>query len=171
MAVDLSQYTLGEHNETIRIEESSEVFAATLEMAKQAKRSIDIFTQQLDRRIYDDKTLYDAVLKLATSSRHALVRILIQDSTPVAKQGNRLVELSYRISSRIQIRKPATQFQDFREELCIVDGRGLIQRRNPKRYESEVCFDAPMKSRQLLKYFDECWDQSATDPELRRLSL
>lgn len=171
MALELNGLILGESNESLHTSSSEEVAEATLALAQQAHRSIDIFTQHLDHRIYNSAALYDAVLQLATRSRHSLVRILIQDSMPVAKSGNRLVELSYRISSRLQIRKPPLEHEGFKEEFVIADGCGLLRRTNPNRYEGELCFDAAMKARQLEKLFDECWEQSATDPQLRRLHL
>lgn len=171
MALELKDLILGESDEVLLTSSSEEVAAATLALTQQARRSLDIFTQQLDNRIYNSIELYDAMLKLATHSRHSLIRILIQDSMPVAKSGNRLVELSYRISSRLQIRKPPLEYADFKEEVVIADGRGLMRRVNPGRYEGELCFNAAMKARQLEKFFDDCWGHSAADPQLRRLHL
>lgn len=171
MALELDTLILGESDEILRTGSSEEVAAAIMAMTQQAKRSLDIFTQRLDNKLYNSVELYDAVLKLATYSRHSRVRILIQDSMPVAKSGNRLVELSYRISSRVQIRKPASGFEEFSEEFVLADGRGLLRRVISSRYEGELCFNAAMKGRQLEKFFDDCWEQSAADPQLRRLDL
>lgn len=171
MTLELRELILGESNEALLTSSSDEVLQATLALTQQARRSLNIFTQQLDNKLYNSIELYDAVLKLATHSRHSRVRILVQDSMPVAKSGNRLVELSYRISSRVQIRKPPSEHEDFKEEFVIADGRGLMRRVNPNRYEGELCFNAAMKARQLEKFFDDCWEHSAADPQLRRLHL
>jgi hypothetical protein len=171
MALELKDLILGESSDTLHTSSSEEVAEGTLALTLQARRSLNIFTQHLDHRIYNSEELYDAVLKLATRSRYSLVRILIQDSMPVAKSGNRLVELSYRISSRVQIRKPPVEHEDFKEEFVIADGCGLMRRTNPNRYEGELCFNAAMKVRQLDKFFDDCWEHSAADPQLRRLHL
>ena len=171
MALELKDLILGESSDALRTSSSEEVAEGTLALTLQARRSLDIFTQHLDHKIYNSVELYDAVLALATHSRYSLVRILIQDSMPVAKSGNRLVELSYRISSRVQIRKPPVEHENFKEEFVIADGRGLMYRTNPNRYEGELCFNAAMKARQLDKFFDDCWEHSAADPQLRRLHL
>lgn len=171
MALALNGLILGESNEPLHTGSSEEVAEATLALTQQARRSLDIFTHHLDHKIYNGMALYEAVLKLATHSRHSLVRILIQDSAPVAQSSNRLVELSYRISSRVQIRKPPAEHEDFNEEFVLADGRGLMRRVNPNRYEGELCFNAAMKARQLERFFDECWEHSAADPQLRRLHL
>ncbi|MFC1749201.1 hypothetical protein ACFL2V_10390 [Pseudomonadota bacterium] len=171
MALDLSEYELGESNEIIKLASSEDVAEATLDIAQKAQRSFNIFTHSLDRRVYNDQALYNAILKLATYSRHSLVRILIKDSTNAVKRGSRLVELSYRISSRVQIRKPAMEYLEENDEFVIADKCGLLLRRNPNRYEGELDFNAAMKARQALRFFDTCWEHSAPDPELRRLHL
>ncbi len=171
MALELSGLILGESSDILYTHSSEEVAEATFVLADQARHSLDIFTQHLDQRLYNSVALYDAVLKLATRSRHSLVRILIQDSMPAAKNSNRLVELSYRISSRLQIRIPPVEHEEFREELVIADGCGLLRRINPNRYEGELCFNAAIKARQLKSFFDECWQHSAADPQLRRLHI
>ena len=171
MALDLSEFKLGESDEIIQVGSSEEVAEATLDIAQKACRSLNIFTQALDNRVYNNQALYDAVLKLATHSRHSLVRILSNDSTNVVKRGNRLVELSYRISSRVQIRKPAMEYQEENREFVIADKHGLLQRRIANRYEGDLCFNGAMNVRQLQKFFDDCWEHSAADPELRRLHL
>ncbi len=171
MALKLKDLILGESHDPLPTDNSEEVAEATLALAQQARRSLDIFTQRLDHKIYNSIALYDAVLKLATRSRHSRVRILIQDAMPVVQSSNRLVELSYRISSRLQIRKPPIEHQDFNEEFVIADGCGLMRRIHPNRYEGEICFNGAIKARQLDKFFDECWEQSAADPQLRRLDI
>ena len=171
MALELKELILGESSSPLHTSSSEEMAEGLLALTQQARRSLDIFTQQLDHKLYNSMAFYEAVLALTTHSRHSLVRILIQDSMPVAKSGNRLVELSYRISSRVQIRKPPDEHEDFKEEFVIADGCGMMHRTNPNRYEGELCFKAAMKARQLNKFFDDCWEHSAADPQLRRLHL
>lgn len=171
MPLLLNGLVLGESDTPLTTDSSEEVAEATLALTQQAHRSLYIFTQQLDHRVYNSIELYDAVLKLATRSRHSRVRILIKDSSAVTQSSNRLVELSYRISSRLLIRKTAEEQQEFNEEFVIADGCGLMRRTQPLRYEGELCFNAAIKARQLSRLFDECWEQSAADPQLRRLHI
>jgi hypothetical protein len=171
MNFEIDGLILGESDDIIETSSSDEVREATLAITQQAKKSLNIFTHTLDSRIYNNQALYDAVLKLATYSRYSLIRIIIKDSTSIVKQGNRLAELSHRISSRVQIRNPPLEFQDNTEEFVLADERGLMHRPVTDRYNGELCFNATTKGRQLLKYFDDCWKKSAPDPELRRLHI
>lgn len=171
MTLNLAEYMLGESDEVIHVGSSEDVAEATLNIAQKAQRSLNIFTHNLDHRVYNSAALYDAVLKVATRGRHSLVRILVKDSSGVVKRGNRLVELSYRISSRVQIRKPAMEYQEEHNEFVIADERGLLLRHVPGRYEGELNFNAAMQAHQLLRFFDQCWEHSSTDPELRHLCI
>ncbi len=171
MSVVLDEYILGESDASIKIDSSQDCSEAVLALTRQANRSLTIFTHTLDRRIYNSQSIYSVALKLASRSRHSQIRIIIKDSTDAVKRGSRLVELSHRLSSRVHFRTPPTEYRDFSEEFVIVDEIGLLHRRLASRYDAELSFYDPKKSRQLQKFFDECWEKSAQDPNLRQLHL
>ncbi len=171
MSLQLDNYILGETDETIKVDSSDQCSDAVQALIQQSKRSLDIFSHKLDLRIYNTRAIYEAALKLATHSRYSQIRIIIKDSTDVAKRGSRLVELNHRLSSRVFIRNPPIEYRDYTEEFVIADELGLLQRKLATRYEGELCFYEPAKARQLRKFFDECWEKSAPDSNLRRLHL
>ncbi len=171
MSVMLDEYILGESDESIKIDSSQDCSEAVLALTRQANRSLTIFTHTLDRRIYNSQGIYAAALKLASHSRHSQIRIIIKDATDAVKRGSRLVELNHRLSSRVHFRVPPTEYREFSEEFVIVDAIGLLHRRLASRYDAELSFYAPKKSRQLQKFFNECWEKSAQDPNLRQLHL
>lgn len=171
MALQLDDYILGESDELLMLDSSEDCSAAVLALTQQAKRSLDIFSHSLDRRVYNGQALYSAALKLATYSRYSQIRIILKDSTDAVKRGSRLVELSHRLSSRVLMRKPPVEYRDFAEEFVIADDVGLLRRKLATRYAGEFSFYEPLTCRQLKKFFDECWEKSAPDPDLRRLHL
>jgi len=171
MALELDNYILGESDDTIRVDSSDDCRAATLALTQQAQRSLEIFSHTLDQRVYNNQDLYSAVLRLATCSRYSLIRIIVKDSTDAVKRGSRLVDLSHRLSSRVQIYTPPVEYRDYSEEFVIADDVGLLHRRLATRYQGDLCFYEPQKSRQLKKFFDDCWEKSAPNPSLRRLHL
>ena len=171
MMADLDNQIIGESDELISTDSSDDVRQATLALARGTRRSLLIFSHQLDGRVYNTQDFYDELLRLATTSRHTQIHVLIQDSTPIVKNGSRVVELSHRISSRLQLRKPPRECQDMVEEFVIADERAVLHRRLATRYEGELCFNTPYQARQLTKSFMEYWEKSAADPELRRLYL
>lgn len=159
--------TLGE----IEINNAEENRVAALQLVSQARHTLCIYSRHLDAAIYSTGPFAEVVTQLAIRSRHSQVRILVQDSAPIVQQGHRLVELSYRLSSRVQIRKPADEFKEYNEAFLIVDDQGVLHRRHADRYEATVNFCAAGAAAPLLKHFNHVWTLSETDPNLRRLDL
>lgn len=140
-------------------------------MATQAQRSIDILTPDLESAVYDDRAFLDAVTRLSTRSRFSLVRVLVCDSTAAVKRGHRLIELARRVSSSILLHNPDREHQDLREGFLVVDGRAYLYKNLAERYKGEANFQGPLRARELTKTFNELWDISAPDVQLRRLHI
>jgi hypothetical protein len=145
--------------------------AAALAMAQQACRYVDVFTRDLEPTVYNNADFVEAVARLARRSPHTYIRVLIQDSQMVVKSGHRLVELSRRLSSHFEVRKPHEDYKDYNEAFLVADGRGVIHKRFADRHEGTANFNAPRRARDLTAFFDEVWERSEPDPELRRLYI
>lgn len=171
MLEHLTAGKLGETMDHFEISSAEENRVAALQLVSQARHSLCIYTWHLDAAIYNTALFAEAVTRLAIRSRHSQVRILIQDSTPVVQQGHRLVELSYRLSSRIKIRKIGEEFKEYNEAFLAVDGQGFLHRRHAHRFEATMSFCGAKDVAPLLKHFDQVWNMSEPDPNLRRLSL
>jgi hypothetical protein len=53
----------------------------------------------------------------------------------------------------------------------VADETGLVFRKQAHRYEGIVNFNDRGRCRQVLSDFNDSWEKSAPDPELRRLHL
>ncbi len=165
------ELALGQDSPPRPLTSSTECQAALLALTSQARRSLLIFSHRLDSKLYDGIEMYDAIRTLATSSRYADVRILVRDTQSLIQQGSRLLQLSQRISSRMQIRVPPVEFQTRNEEFCLIDERGLMYLPNASRYQGEIETNAALRGRQLKQFFDDCWEKSSTPSDLKRLHL
>lgn len=168
---DINDHILGESDEDIRVASAEDNRTAALALVSQARRSLDIFSWKLDKAIYDNEPFVEAVKQLALSSSHVLIRILVQDSSHAAKNGHRLVNLSHRLTSRIQFRQPTAEYHGDYQAFLIVDGTGLLKRNLSDQYEGRLNFKAASEARELLNYFNLVWDNSSPDPYLRRLTI
>lgn len=144
---------------------------AALEIARLARRQLSILTRDLEPQVYDDTDVLDAIKNLAISGRQSKVRILLIDATRAIKDGNRLIELSRRVSSYIEIRKPHRDYRDIAESFLIADEKGLLYRKLSTRWEGIVDPSDPMQARDRLKLFNEIWQRSHGDPETRQLRI
>ncbi len=144
---------------------------AALEIAQIARRELAIFTRDLEPQVYDTSEFVDAVKRLALSASRARIRILLIDANRAAKEGHRLVELSRRLSSFIEIRRPHRDYLDMAEAFMIADEQGVMYRKLSSRWEGTVDPHDPLQARERLKLFDEIWQRSNADPETRQLRI
>ena len=168
---DYTQFRLGEDSSTLRLDGLSSLQAAVAALVSQARRSIDIFTLSLDKPVFDQPAFVDAVRRLATAGRHTQIRILIRDSTPVAKEGHRLYHLGQKLTSKIHFHRPDEQHLSRSDAFLLVDTCGLLYQPRAERRSARLSFNTPYEVRDLKRFFDEAWHFSGQDPYLRRLNI
>lgn len=162
---------LGTSNLEFELESRDDVSAVAECMAGQASRSLLLHTENLEPAIYDRSVFLDAVSQLARTHAQARIWILLQDPRKVVHSGHRLIELSRRLSTAIQIRRPGQEYRNFHESLLLADNGGYVHRKNPGRYEGVANFNDPGKVAEWKKYFMEVWERSEPDAEIKRLYL
>lgn len=162
---------LGETEEPLVVSSSAEVSLVALSMVKQAQRTLDMISRNLDPVVYDTPEFVQAVRQLVLKSRHTKVRILVHEPAQIMKRGHRLVDLAMQLTSFIELRVPDNEHADFNESLLIADASGYIHRQNGERYEAKLNFSDGRISRILSKVFDEIWEKGRPDPNLRRALL
>lgn len=145
--------------------------AAAALLAQQARRQVDLFTTDLEPAVYDQTAFVDALGQLAISHPRARIRILAKDFDRTIKAGHRLIEISRRLSSYVEIRRVHEDYRDNNESFLLVDDYGLLHRRHASRYEGVFSCKAPLEVRRLRATFDEIWERSEADADLRRLHL
>ena len=136
---DFEHFLLKEDAQAVAIDTGETCRLAALSMARQATRSIDIVSRQLDPQMYDNRDFCDALSQLITGSRRAQVRALLRHTDPVVKHGHRLVTLSQRFSSYIEIRVPEREAEVFKLAASVVEeqgGRGKLRKQADLRRKS-----------------------------------
>lgn len=144
---------------------------AALQLATQARRSLAMFSRDLDPLIYDTREFVAAAQQLALRSSYARIRIVVIDPTPAIKNGHRLIELSRRLSSYMEIRRPSEDHARLAEAYLISDDTGMLYRPLASRYEGFADTHDPFEARNRLRQFDEIWESAEPEPEFRRLGL
>src|SRR3569833_967545 len=117
----IGDFKLGETSTPLSLETSEDNRAAALRLVQQARRSLDIYSRDLDKAIYDAPTFLDAVRALALNAKQGAVRILVKDSSRAVKCGHRLIPLCQRLTSFIEIRRPPEEYRDYYEAFMVVD--------------------------------------------------
>lgn len=167
----LKELQVGENQDLLHLELKQQHQLAAATMAKQAHHSIHLYSHDLDSAVYSNREFVSGVARLAASSRHAKIQILVKDTNPIIQHGHMLLETARKLSTYITIKKVDPEFHSFAEAFFIVDERALIRRPVATRYEGQACFDAPREARELIRFFNEVWHKSRPEAKLRRLHI
>lgn len=168
---DLDNQVLGETRGYIDLKGVEDNKQSVIHMAKQGRRSLDLFTPNLDPRVFDNDEFIDAVKNIALDNPRSRVNILILNPHAVVSRGHRIVELARRISSHVFIHRADDEDTDRVDTFMVVDNVGIMRRAHNDRFEGLVEFNNPAEARLLSKEFAEMWERSQPEPELRRLHL
>jgi hypothetical protein len=168
---NLDTYHLGQASPRLNLQSSADNYAVTLAMLRQTRRTVSIFSRQLDGRLYDKNDFITLTGQLASRQPRVRIRILLKDVEPLVSHGHRIIELSRRLSSSIHIRLVHENYKEYNQAFMLFDERGVIRRQLADRYEGTASFNDPLAARTLGAFFDEVWEISQPDPNLRRLYI
>lgn len=148
-----------------------ELRAASLALLSAARRTVHIYSRDLDPQIYDNSEFLEALTAFAVSHSQAQARIIVQDAGPAIRGSHRLIGLAQRLTSRIAIREPGPQHREYNAAFLVTDARGVIYRELGDRFDAVAAEDDRPRARQLIRYHDEVWEFGRTNPNLRVLGI
>lgn len=167
----LNQAVLGESSNKLHLHCVSECRLAALNLANQAKRSIYIFSYDLDSQIYNHTDFLNAAKNLSIRSEYSRINILLQNNEKVQRDGHRLIQLWRRLTSKIEVRRPPADYINHSENFLLADETGYLHRKLHTDYEAIVDFNSRLEANKLSIFFNEVWEQSEPDSELRSLHI
>jgi predicted GNAT family N-acyltransferase len=135
------------------------------------RRRLLVLSQQLDHVLFDEEAVVEAVSAFARSAATTQVRLLIADSSLIVSRGHRLVELARRLDSRIEIRKVAEEVGPGDASFVTWDQQGYFLMPDFRQYLASADRYDPVQARRLTEQFNQLWERSSTDPELRVLRI
>ena len=164
-------YTLGDTPGRLELLGREMFGELCLLMAEQASRQIQIFSYDLDAPVFDRQPFIDALKSLVLQSRFSRIQILLQENQRVQKEGHRLIDLSRRLPTYIEIRRPHPDYRERRENFLVADRTGYIKRKSADRYHGEADFADHAEATRLSELFGGIWDCSEPDTDLRGLNI
>lgn len=166
-------YKLGETDAEVQIDRLEENKSAAISLAKQAHHSIDIFTQDMDAEIYNNKKFEQLIFSLAKKHPNTQIRILVQESRRAVQDGHCLVRLAQSLTSSVFIHNPSREYKNEQCAFMVVDQLGLMYRisATDRNYKANVNFMSPRRAGKLVDFFNEVWQQSTPDVQTRRIYM
>lgn len=165
------EHVLGEDAGPCPFEDSEALLGHTLGMLSQTRRSLRVFTHDLEPRLFDQTDVLDALAALARRSRYSRLEFLVFDPHAAVRDGHRLIELARRLSSFIELRQVHPEYQQDPTAFALFDERGLIYRPQYALYSGFADYNSPNLCIEKHKYFLEVWERSEPVQEFRRLYL
>jgi len=153
------------------ISSMAENLAAAAEIAGQAKRWISIYTPDLEPGIYDHEDFLDVAKRLVLAKRYAKIRVLISEPHRTVRIGNRFVSVGRRLNSYIEYRNVHQDYREHREAYLIADDTALLYRVEGRKWEGIADTYEPAVARRYLTLFDEIWNASEIEQEIRELRV
>lgn len=149
----------------------AEVREASLAVARSAQRQLSIYTLDLEPLIYGEEPFLEAIKRLVLARSYAKVRVLLADPARAVVDANRFLILARRLTSCIDMR--ITQLQDpgSAGAFMVADDRATVYRLQAARWDGIFDLNDPPVARRYLNFFDEVWQASAQDAQLRQMQM
>jgi predicted GNAT family N-acyltransferase len=144
--------------------------AAIIDLIATARRTILIFSPNLDQALFAHEGSLLAISTLARRSRSAKVRVLVEDTKAIAEAAHPLLELARRLPSKIEMRRLPDDSVP-RRSFVVVDHEAVWVQPDYDAYVGWSNLHDRVEARRLVDAFTELYERSTDDPELRLLSL
>jgi hypothetical protein len=148
-----------------------EMRQTVIEVVREAKRKVSIFTHDLEPGIYDDPDFLEVIKRMVLSQAYARIRVLIADPARAVKSGNNFVHLGRRLNTYIEFRHVHEDLRTHAEAFCIADETALVYRLQADRWEGIADTYEPAVARLYGKMFDEIWLASEVELAFRQIGV
>ncbi|HET9694100.1 MAG TPA: hypothetical protein VFP48_06925 [Steroidobacteraceae bacterium] len=145
--------------------------AAVAEITTRARRSLSIYTPDLEPLLYDTDLFLEPVKRLVLARSHARLRVLISNPGRVSRDGNRFMMMARRLTSFIDLRNVAPEYRNNPCSFIVADDKAIAYRQQSSKWEGIVEFDDVTIVKRYLSYFDEVWAGSLIQPEMRATAV
>lgn len=148
-----------------------EVRDASLRVAKSAQRLLSIFTFDLEPLIYGEEPFLEAIKRLVLARSYAKVRVLLADPSRAMLDNNRFLALARRLTSCIDLRAMSPEYPTSAGAFIIADDKALVFRPQTERWDGISDMDDPAIVRRYLNFFDEVWQSSMQESQMRQMLM
>jgi hypothetical protein len=164
-------FILGAHPHLERFSQPEQARAHALALLQQAQRSLCIYSHDLEPWLYHHSCVQDACTRFLLASPRNQLRILLRDTSRATREGHRLLSLSRRLSSNLQIRKLNPDHPSEELAFLVADDCGLLLLPEISQFSGYALYRDPARVRLRRTQFDQAWAISTTDADLRSFLL
>ncbi len=141
-------------------------------IAQQSRHAISISSADGDPDLFDRASFEQAVRRVALSGRGARVRLLLRETGRMARDGHRLLELSRRLPSLVEIRRVEAVESGQDEDLFLLDDvGGSYWQARADVLRADATLRDPHRAAELTTRFEHHWQRARPDSALRHLAI
>lgn len=154
------------------IEHADEAVAIVTALATQARRSLYIYSRELDPGLFDAPPVLEALRRLATRQRGGEMRLLLQDAATPQRNLAPLIGLAQRLPSVFAFREALDPVdRGYPSAFVANDDAGYYFRPLGHRFDGEAGLEHAARARQLREEFGHVWERARAVSEYRALGL
>jgi hypothetical protein len=128
-----------------------------------ARRTLAIYTQDLEPLLYDHDPFLEAIKRLVLARSHARVRVLIADPMRAIRDGNRFVAMARRLTSYIDLRNVPKELRNNPAAFLVADNNASVYRPDAATWEGVAAMNDLASAAKHLAYFDAIWRAADSD--------
>jgi len=154
------------------VEDRNAAVAATVSIVLRARRSLWIYSRELDPGLFDTAEVLEALRRYGTAGHGGEARILLQDADAVQRAHAPLLALAQRLPSVFLFREandPADRA--YPSAFVANDSGGYYFRGLGHRFDGETDLEGAGRARQLAESFKPIWERSRPCTEFRALGI
>lgn len=146
--------------------------AAVVGLVTQARRSLSIYSRELDPGLLDHPQVLEALRRFAIRGRGGEVRILLQDAAAPQRNLAPLLGLAQRLPSVFAFREVSDPVdRAYPSAFVANDAGGYYFRPLGHRFDGETDLESPGRARQLQEEFARIWERARPCSEYRALGI
>lgn len=162
---------LGESTEAQHFSNPEHARGHALALIQQVRRSLCLYSPDLEPWLYHHSSIQQACSRFLLAHPRNRLRILLEDSTRAVKDGHRLLTLARRLTSNVHIRKLSPDYPREDGAYLIADKTGLLIRPRSDQCNGHALYNDPGAVRLCQTQFDQAWERSLSDANLRSFLL
>lgn len=157
-------------NAPMAVDTAAQAIAAMVCIVTHARRTLAVYSRELDPGLLDRADVLAAFRRLAT--RGGGIQLLLQDVTTPQRLHSPLIALAQRLTSAFAIRVIEEPVDlTYPSAFMASDTGGWYFRPLGHRIDGETQLEAPARVRQLRTVFDASWERARPASELRVLGI
>lgn len=130
-----------------------------------ARRTLAIYTQDLEPALYDHEPFLEAIKHLVLARGHARVRVLIADPMRAIRDGNRFVAMARRLTSYIDLRNVPKDMRNNPAAFLVADDNASVYRPNATTWDGIAAMSDLASAARHLASFESIWRAADSDLE------